>query len=142
MKTIRIWLVLLLAVLLPVRGAVAAAMLCPVAESGNQVELRLKHDHLSAHHAMDHAVEHSMAPSHGAEHGAQHEHAGGHHDHASGGHPDKCNMCSAFCSLTPLVNTCPAIVPPVDAANTAFPAFSAPAPSFVSDGQERPPRTI
>jgi hypothetical protein len=135
MKSARIWLVLLLAVLLPVRGAVAATMLCPIAGSGSQVELRVELDS-SVHQAIDH----SIATNHEAAHGAQHEHDGGHHDHAASGQPDKCNMCSAFCSVTPLVNTSPAILPPVDAANTVFPAFSAPAPSFFSDGQERPPR--
>ena len=134
-RTVRIWLLLLLAVLLPIRGAAAAAMLCPVAETGRQVELRL-HDQSIGHHAVDES--------------AQADHASVHPDHAAGGHPhddgagqpDKCNMCSAFCSVTPLVGSLPTVLAPLDSAAASFPDLSAPAATFLSGGQERPPRII
>jgi hypothetical protein len=134
-RTVRIWLLLLLAVLLPIRGAVAAAMLCPVAETGSQVELRL-HDHSLGHPAMDEAaqVDHaSMHPDHAAS---------GHHHDDGAGQPDRCNLCSAFCSVTPLVGSLPTVFAPLDTAAASFPDLSAPATTFLSGGQERPPRSI
>lgn len=111
-------------------------MLCQITESGSQMEPRLQHDRMPvAHRALDHAM--------GATHHdtAQHEH-GGHHDHSAGGQSDKCNLCSAFCSLTPLASTGHAVLPLLEAADALFPAVSSPALSFLSDGQERPPRSI
>jgi hypothetical protein len=142
-KTWRIWLLLLLAVLLPVRGAVAAAMLCPVSGSGVQTEL-VAGIHPAGHDAMDQVLSH--------DHGAGHDRAGG-HGHGPGasddGHPghdhaafEGCNTCSAYCSLTPLVSNVPTRVEPLDASAVKFFDLSAPPPSFVSDGQERPPRAI
>jgi hypothetical protein len=133
-KSFRIWLLLLLAVLLPVRGAMAAAMLCPPVGAGTPGEVRL----------MDHPAPGQHHPA--AEvHGAGHDHAA--HDHASGGQDDgtssqdSCRLCTAFCSVTPMVSSLPTVVAPLDLSTAAFPHLSAPAPSFVSDGQERPPRT-
>jgi hypothetical protein len=142
-KTWRIWLLLLLAVLLPTRGAVAAAMLCPASGSGMQMEQAMA-GHPASHEAMDQALSH--------EHPAGHDHMSGHdsaaetsddghpgHDHAAS---EACNACSAYCSLTPLVSNLPTLVEPLDASAVKFFDLSAPPPSFVSDGQERPPRTI
>lgn len=76
------------------------------------------------------------------------EHAAAHHDHSApadhdhGGASDKCNMCSAFCSLTPLTSNPAALFQPLEMAAASFPDLSAPAPSFFSGGQERPPRSI
>jgi Protein of unknown function (DUF2946) len=135
-RTLRAWLLLLLAVLLPVRGVVAATMLCEIAESGSQMELHLQHDRMpAAHQALDQAMD---ATDH---HSAQHEHGDAHHDHSAGGQLEKCNLCSASCSLTPLTSTGPA-VPLMAAVGAAFPAVPSPALSFLSDGQERPPRSI
>jgi len=134
MKTIRICLLLLLAVLLPVRGAVAAAMLCSVAGTGSQTEVRV-HDHSIGHHQMDQVadVDHSMHHGPGA--------AGDNHDKSLSA-PDKCDLCSAFCSVPPLVGGQPTTFTLPDAAVATFPDFSARAPSFLSDGPERPPRSI
>ena len=143
MRTVRIWLLLLLAVLVPVRGAVAAAMLCPMPGAGGQVKLTLQHQaSLPAHHAMDEATADAGHASMQDHPGAQHDHGAGHHEHGTSNQPDKCNMCSAFCSLTPLVSTTLTVAPPLEIAHSAFPPLSAPAPSFLSDGQERPPRSI
>jgi hypothetical protein len=142
-KSWRIWLLLLMAVLLPVRGAVAAAMLCPVAGSGAQIELAVVGGS-AGHAAVDDAMSHHRAGGH--DHASGHNHApeasaDGHpgHDHAAA---EGCNTCSAFCSLTPLLSNVPTLAEPVDPTAVRFPRLSAPPPSFVSDGQERPPRTI
>jgi hypothetical protein len=157
-KIWRTWLLVLLAVLLPVRGAVAAAMLCQV--SGPAVQLALAIAGPSAgNKAMAEAMAEAMdqAPSH-HQHAAGHDHARG-HDHASGhdhapdasgdGHPghdhaasEACNACSAYCSLTPFVGNLPPLVEPLDPTAVKFDDVAAPPPSFVSGGQERPPRTI
>jgi hypothetical protein len=143
-KIWRTWLLVLLAVLLPVRGAVAAAMLCPISGSGVQLELAtagqsaghaaadhqaLSHDHSAVH---DHASAHDHAPDASGD-----GHAG--HDHAAS---EACNACSAYCSLTPFVSNLPPLVEPLDPTAVKFADLAAPPPSFVSGGQERPPRTI
>lgn len=115
MKSVRICLLLLLVLLLPIRGAVAAAMMCPVEDAGR----------------------HEMAAS------AAHAHAGaGHHDGHDHGAADKCHMCSAFCALTPLVGDTPRLPEPAALPAVRFPEFPAPAASFLSDGQDRPPRSL
>jgi hypothetical protein len=134
MKTVRICLLLLLAVLLPIRGAVAAAMVCPVAGTGSQTEVRV-HDHAIGHHEVGSTgnTDHSMHHEDGA--------GGDGHDGAASA-SDKCDLCSAFCSIPPLIETLPAAFKLPDAAAATFPPFSARAPSFLSDGPERPPRSI
>lgn len=128
-------MLLLLVVLLPVRGAVAAAMLCPVAGSGLQTELRLT-DQPVGDDAVDSAATHHP--------GAEHDHeVSGHgdvgHQHSAS---DACNMCSAYCSLTPLLSALPALPEPPDLKAVYSVNVFAPPPTFVPDGQERPPRTI
>ena len=143
MKLLRIWLLVLLAVVLPVRGGMAATMPCAPAGSSHhpaQAEEALHHG--SAH--MDHGVGHAHPGT--AHVGAStdqgkggHDHSGGGHDHSTG---DKCNVCSASCSSLPLPSAGAAIGAPVVLASVSFPDLFAPAPTFQSDGQERPPRTI
>ena len=120
-KPVRVCFLLLLALLLPLRGAVAAAMLCPAGGAGMHGELSMQHppmdhEHLSAGHAHD--------DSH----------------HAAGS--DKCNLCAAFCSLTPLLSAVPALPEPPGLTAVLSCDHAAPPPDFFSDGQERPPRTF
>jgi hypothetical protein len=130
MKLLRLWLIVLLAALLPVRGAMAAAMLCPAMGTGMATELRSP-----GHEGHGH--------EHASEAHAHHHHEGAADpDHAQASGHDQCNLCSAFCSITPLLSAMPSVPPPLEAATASYPDFSAPAPSFVSDGQERPPRSI
>ena len=111
-------------------------MLCQLAGSGSQMEQQLSQERApAAHRALDQAV---SAQDH---HSAHHEHGNAHLDHQAGGQSDKCNLCSASCSLTPLASSGPTL-PLMEAAQAAFPAVSSPALSFLSDGQERPPRSI
>ena len=123
-----------MAVLLPARGAVAAAMLCSVGTTGVQSEWQVQP---AGHQALDH----TMADAHGEHH---HDHASKSHDHAGEGHAasDHCNMCSAYCSVTPLASAIPTLPQLLEPPSVRFPDFDSPAPTFLSDGQERPPRSI
>jgi hypothetical protein len=148
-KSWRTWLLLLMVLLLPLRGAVAAAILCPVAGSGSQVELAVV-GHSAAHAAMDEVLSHHDSKDHpaGHSHADAHPHAPGvaaasGDDHSSHDHgaSEGCNACSAYCSLTPLLSNLPTLAEPLDPSAVKFSDLSAPPPNFVSDGQERPPRT-
>ena len=114
-------------------------MLCQVGSFGLQAEAQLtKHTHGHEVTAAGHEQQHHAAAS--QDHGTDHGHPGGSsHDHA--GTADKCNFCSAFCSVTGLVSAGVTVAAP-QTVSTVFPHLYAPPPSFVSDGQERPPRTI
>lgn len=123
MKAVRLWLLLVIAVLLPIRGAVAAVMPCPLPSPGAQAQVQ-------ATPAMHEEMGHAMA------------HDDHHHEGDDPGAPDNCNLCTASCGLTPLAGGVPMVVAPLDLMTVAFPDFSVPPPSFVSGGQERPPRSI
>jgi hypothetical protein len=148
-KALRVWLLLLLAVLLPVRGAVAAAMLCAPAGVGTQTEVRVI-DRALGHHGSDttggghheHASHDHGTDDHGlsAQANAGDEDTQG--DNASGGTADKCNVCSSFCSVTPMVSAVTTLPLPLLTASTVYPALGSPAIAFLSDGQDRPPRSI
>jgi len=62
-----------------------------------------------------------------------------HHDHGAAG---KCNLCASCCSATPMLATFAPTLPPPDEQAATFPTFQALAPTYVSEGQERPPRSI
>jgi len=51
-------------------------------------------------------------------------------------------LCCDFCSVTPLSSEPPSVPMPLNLSGVSFPDLFAPAPSFLSDGQERPPRSI
>lgn len=129
MKLLRVWLLLILAVLLPVRAAMAVAMPCGFA--GVDMPSEATYHHAGAHGHAGSAHE-----------PGQHDEGGGAlHDHEQSS-SDKCNLCSASCSATPLLGTIAGVPEPLDRVSVAFPQLYAPAPSFFSDGQERPPRSI
>jgi hypothetical protein len=113
----------------------AAAMLCPPAGAGTQSEMPLMDHKVIDHEHAAGAVSHVLhSHDHGHEHGAQHDHGLT--------SQDKCNLCSAFCSLTPLLSSIAGIPDPGELVSAPFPDLPAPAPIFLSDGQERPPRSI
>lgn len=131
-KTIRTLLLVLLALLLPIRGAVAAAMLCSPSGAGTDHHTMMAttdHDEHDGHQHADHSA------------GAQDASNSGTAGHHTGGF-EKCNLCCDFCSITPLLSALPSVPTPQDLSSVSFPALFAPAPSFLSDGQERPPRSI
>ena len=137
MKNLRTWLLLLLVIVLPVRGAIAAAMLCLPQSDARSESVVVDHHgggmasagHDHAQHSHDHA-QHSHDAS-----AAQQKDGGGAVD------SHDCNLCASFCSLTLLISD-----PPdwghLPAQADLNPAPSSSVPSFVSDGEERPPRTI
>ncbi len=117
---LRLFVLVLLAVLLPLRGVTAATLPCgqPPAPRGDVVA---------------HAHGHEMAPTPGHDHAL--------HDHAHGGF-DKGRHCLSACSAAPLMATSPTVLTPVLMGTTTFPPFAAPATTFQSDGLERPPRSL
>ncbi|WP_457333305.1 hypothetical protein [Rhizobacter sp. P5_C2] len=126
MRTVRALFVIFLALLMPLRAAVAGAMLCP---TGGAAVAHQQHQGMSDDSAAAHA-----------------HHEGMHHNEAEPSpaphaHDTGCNLCAAFCSMTPMPSTAPTIEPSMLAATLSFPALHAPAPSFQSDGQDRPPRS-
>ena len=162
MKKARILLLVLLALMLPLRNAMGAAMICagPFTASSNQDDLRAAHRaagmhssdtmraggrHLAAHGGTDssaHSHLHAAAHSEAASTGHMHDDASGSAPaDAEGNASHDCSLCAGFCSLTLILPTQPTL----SAAPTAsprYPCIAAPAPSFFSGGQERPPRTI
>ena len=123
MKAHRIWLLLLLAVLIPVRGALAAAMLCAPAGAGTPPQAQ----------PMDH-------PGHDAQAAAPHDHSK-HHGDDSSPEQDKCDVCASFCCGAPLLSSHSSPAAAADVASAEFPVFSVRAARFVSGGPERPPRS-
>ncbi len=135
MKNLRHALLILLMLLLPLRGAVAAAALCPLADAAPATAMATNPSMVAgpAGHAMG---AHRDAADQGA--GAEADHGAGHHADSH----DKCNLCSACCAATPLMSTVPAPFEPLAAAAVGFPALQAAAPSFIVTGPERPPRSV
>jgi hypothetical protein len=132
LRTVRALFVIFLALLLPLRGAVAGAMLCPAGGASAVVSSHMQH---AAAHDDATAVHHD---------GAHHDHA--HHEQAqptstSSSHDTGCNLCIAFCSMTPMPSAAPTIEPSTLSTTLSFPALQAPAPSFQSGGPDRPPRS-
>ena len=126
-KTLRIWLLVLLAIALPLRGAMAAAMSCADGPG-----------HVHAAPVADNAPDHA---GHGGQ-DASHSHA--QHDHASASSHDagdKCSLCAACCSVA-VPATVRVAMPQAPPVAVQFPEHRAPHAEFFSGGQERPPRTI
>jgi hypothetical protein len=135
-KTFRIWLLVFLAVLLPIRGAVAAGMLCETEPARHAVAqtLHLASSAAEPHHGDD-----------GDRHG--HTHASTSSDDAvnepgSSSGTDACNLCVAYCSVTALPGSLPCMAVPVVSVGVSYPYAAAAAPSFIPGGLERPPRSF
>lgn len=131
-RALRILLLVSLTLMLPIRGVMAAAMLCPPS-TGVGGEM---------HESPASAGEHG-AHVHGAEHhgtATDDVAAAGHH-HDTGAAADTCHLCSACCSVPPVPSAAPSMPQPHARAAAAFPAYSVPVPLFVPDAQERPPRS-
>jgi len=135
MKSFRFVVLVLLAMLLPFRGAVAAAAPCQDAGEAHRgvAERALMNPH--DRHVQGHA---SMHAQHAADHGS-----GIHADGGLHGQPTpKCPVCVGGCNATPLAEAVPGVSAPRLVAELVFPPFVAPEPAFHSEGPERPPRTI
>ena len=112
MKAARLLLLLLLALLLPLRSAVAASLLCPMSALPQAPAVMAE----GAGHC--HQDEDKAAPA-----------------------KDACHLCAAFCTLTPLPSVAPTVSEALPLAALRYPALAVPAPSFLSSGPERPPRS-
>lgn len=143
MKLLRILLLALLAFTLPVRGVMAAAMLCaPATQTSGPVHAHAGHD--------GHTGEASRAHMHVQQHEGGHHHAADHEadgpaaptDDGAAAGADTCHLCSACCSTPPLAGNPPTLALAHALGTSAFPSLAAPAPDFVSEGPERPPRSI
>lgn len=120
-----------LALLLPIRGAVAGAMLCP--EGSHSAALTESFEHAG----------HNMHGDAIAAHHHDHADSTPHHEPSeSAGHTSGCGICATVCSMTPILSAMPTVEPSTLAAAVTFPALSAPTPTFQSDGQDRPPRSL
>jgi hypothetical protein len=121
-KSLRIFILMLLAMLLPLRGVTAATVPCEQRPASHS-------------EVVVHAHGHERASAAGYD--QSHEQ----HDHSHSG-ADKGRHCLSSCSAPPLMGEAPTIASPLANGATVFPHFAAPAPTFLSDGQERPPRSI
>ena len=130
MKRFRILILVLMAILLPIRGAVAATMLCPGGEGSGRAAVAGAHGHHDMH----------------SDHAASHHHATGDGDVTDGSsslkHPTTCQFCASGGCMASIVGTVLSLGQPGPTSPVSFPALTAPVPAFQSDGQDRPPRTI
>lgn len=143
MKSLRALVLIVLAVLLPVRGAFAGAMAC--ANAGGSRAVAVAHEAMPHDHAASHGG-HAAVMHHGeSHHGENHDGAGtadGDHDgqpptvHAAA----TCQFCASGCCMASLVASVPALGPAPLTAVASFPPLLVPAPAFESGGPERPPR--
>jgi len=134
-RILRVCLLLLVAVLLPVRGVLAAAMICPHASAG--AATHAAHVHPAPAH--DHEHDHGQAagpPAHEHDHGQAAGHAA--HEHAAA---HACTLCASCCFTVPLGPTFSPTVASLEPVAAPLPPVPAPAASFFSDGPERPPRS-
>jgi len=137
-KTLRILLVVLLAMLLPLRSALAVVVHCGQQEAPRTVSA--VHEHAAQHHDVGvsvHEHEGAHALPDAAEYSAQ---------DASPDEPsaalDGCGMGTASCSSAPLMGFGPGIVLPAALAQADFPSYLARVASFLVDGPDRPPRFV
>lgn len=112
---------MLLAMLLPLRGVTAATVPCEQQPASHS-------------EVVVHAHGHEMASA------AEHDQSDEQHDPSHSG-ADKGRHCLSSCSAPPLMGEAPTIASPLANDTTVFPHFAAPAATFLSDGQERPPRS-
>lgn len=137
MKNLRVVILVLLALLLPVRGAMAAAMLCPGEGSGASAVVAVVEGDVAM--PAEHGLHNEQATSH---HHPSDGHASDHDTSVSGGHPTACQVCVSGCCLAPLAFAPPSVQVRVLTTSAVCPALSLAIPAFESGGQDRPPRTI
>jgi hypothetical protein len=133
-KYFRSFIVVLLTVLLPIRGAVAAAMLCPGEVSMIGAAATVGHGGHDMHADHDMEVHHAAPPDH--------SHGPASAESPAGGHATACQFCAGGCCVTPLAFAPPSVESPCVAASAVFPTLTARVTAFYPDGQDRPPRTI
>lgn len=123
--SLRVWLLVLLAFAIPMRGAMAATMPCAPGPGHVHATAAAVHGH--GHSAHAHPTSHAQD--------AQHPAASGHDS------VEKCSFCASCCAV-PAPASVSVAMPQAPPARAQFPAYLAPAAEFFSGGQERPPRSI
>ena len=119
---------LLVAFLLPVRGALAAVGLFCHVDGSRPVAAAPNHQHDVAGHGLQHEP-----------HKAHHEHSTGHDAPAQA---DTCKYCAAVCSVPPVAPAELKVHEPDFAGGERFAAVRVLPPGPYLSGLERPPRTI
>lgn len=144
MKLIRVLVLLLVALLLPIRGAVAATMVCAEMGGMGQRLASTAHAHQALHlDGADSVVDHH----HGDAQAHADHHAHGAPEHAAtdapdGSASDTCHICASGCGVAALLTAFPSPWVATPVARTLFPSLSVPALDFQLDGQDRPPRSF
>lgn len=132
-KYARLFLLALLCVLLPIRGAMALTMSCATgAATGAPAAVSPSAHDPHAGHRMH------TAPAEAHEAAAE---ASPDASPSAGDHPATCALCASGCCLASMVGAAVSLAEPVPSAPAQFAAFAPRIPAFQSDGQERPPRT-
>lgn len=133
MKTLRILLMLLVALILPFKGAMAAVGMFCYMGSSQPISAAMQPDQHRAGMAQDQTER--VAPASDAKSAAPGD---------AGPMPamSSCAICAAVCSAPPL--PAPGIAFHADAPSSAerFPALATPRPSTAQSGLDRPPRTL
>ena len=138
MKYLRTFILVLLTILLPIRGAVAAAMLCPGGTATVDAEVNAAPGAHGGEGANSAAADHEAIHDH-----SNHSHGDASDEASSGGHGTACQFCAGGgCCVTPLAFAPPSVGLPGLVASTTFPLFTARVTAFYPDGQDRPPRTF
>lgn len=145
----RTLLLLLVALLLPIRGVVAATMPCAGMGQGQRVVMAHAHPVLAEgagepQHAHVHAGAHghveSPDPSQGMADDDTAKPASS--DAPDGAVSDTCHLCASGCGVAVLLMSLPAGLAEPPAAPVCFPALALPPLDFQLDGQDRPPRSF
>jgi len=122
-------LLLIVALLLPVRGALAAVGLFCHVDTSQSIAATLDHQHDAASHS-----------SHDRSHKAAH------HDHSSGhdapAQSDTCKYCASVCSVPPIAPVDLTLHEPLSPGSEQFAALTVSPPGPYVSGLERPPRII
>jgi hypothetical protein len=126
-KSLRVFLLILLAALLPLRGAIGAEGLCSLAQG----PMGASHAAVHGSHDVGRA---SASHQHHASAGAQHAHGEPH------GGANPCNFCSAFGGIAGPI--APLAVPARSPGAKVFARVEAPPARLIADRLERPPRTL
>lgn len=133
-KSLHIFMLVMLALLLPLRGAVAAGIPCCDEHRGATQPLIMEHS--SDHH---HAAQ--TEPGSIAAHQHGHSAFSDQPDSVTTAHAGNCNTVSSCCTVSPMLSTLPTIEVPVGVSRQSFPTLPAPAATFHCEAHERPPRS-
>ena len=130
MTKLRACLLLLVMLMLPIRGAMAGmGLLC-------------QHAPQAAHAATDHVIHDHGAHGQHADHDARLVGQSAQVDHDGPAGADTCNLCTSVCSTPPLAGVAAQVPVPLDGGPLRFFPVDVARFGYVTDGLERPPRSI